>query len=555
MSDLGRTSDRSARWRVLARQVPDLPAPFPVSAGKALVLGRAEDCDVILGGDRHPDVSAHHARVSIEGDQLTIEDLGSTNGVFVDGERVEGKRTLEHGQTFQLGADGPRFVALSAARLDETVAVRRPELVAASRMSSIGDDTMRLVRARLGLPGSVGVEELVDRSAGRNSRRITILASALAVTVLGAGWFLYQRGRAERQALAAVELENTRLREQLEEHRAAIDLQRNDWEARRLEGERVQLAWEAEKLALEDEARLLRQSIAAIEANEANARGEVGLLRARLDETNETLASYNPVRLLSERLEGVARVESATVMIEASQVFREKGSNRLLYVDRNAGPGADLNLEGRGELFALEATGSGFSISPDGWIVTNAHVVHKKEEARPLVLGGLELRPDVVVRVVFSGTNERHDARLVTWVADGRDDLALLDIEPFEGMPWIEPPDPTVAPPPRGSEVYLIGFPLGKRVLHEDDRLLASTFQGVLSRVLDDYLQVDASVHPGASGGPLIDVRGEVLGVVVGMQSIDEHATASQIGYILPASKLALIWPPPGADVAAGESD
>ena len=157
----------------------------------------------------------------------------------------------------------------------------------------------------------------------------------------------------------------------------------------------------------------------------------------------------------------------------------------------------------------------------------------------------VELEARIKLRVVFSGESQRHEAELIKWVSDGREDLALLKIEPFQGMPFLEPPLLNAPPPLRGTEVYLIGFPLGKRVFHQGDTMLASTFKGVLSRVLDEYLQVDAAVHPGASGGPLIDGHGRLLGVVVGMQATDDRASSSAIGYIIPIHSLGLVWPPP----------
>jgi S1-C subfamily serine protease len=56
---------------------------------------------------------------------------------------------------------------------------------------------------------------------------------------------------------------------------------------------------------------------------------------------------------------------------------------------------------------------------------------------------------------------------------------------------------------------------------------------------------VDAAVHPGASGGPLIDGDGELLGIVVGMQATDNYGgVSSAMGVIIPVSEIASIWPP-----------
>ncbi|PRQ04648.1 ABC transporter ATP-binding/permease protein [Enhygromyxa salina] len=64
------------------------------------VLGREAGVDVLL---RHPDVSRHHAELHITPDGATIRDLGSKNGVLVDGSRVS-DATLTHGSRFAFGA-------------------------------------------------------------------------------------------------------------------------------------------------------------------------------------------------------------------------------------------------------------------------------------------------------------------------------------------------------------------------------------------------------------------------------------------------------------------
>jgi S1-C subfamily serine protease len=81
--------------------------------------------------------------------------------------------------------------------------------------------------------------------------------------------------------------------------------------------------------------------------------------------------------------------------------------------------------------------------------------------------------------------------------------------------------------------------------IQQGKTVFASTFRGIVSRYVRDRLQVDAAVHPGASGGPLIDSDGKVLGVVVAMQRTDDRGgTSSAMGYIIPVSEVAAIWPP-----------
>lgn len=84
------------------------------------LLGRAEDCLVVLPSPR---VSRRHARVRVAGGRATVEDLGSTNGTFVSGQRVAQPRELRDGDEILVGPSVLRFRAVSATR--STVADRQ----------------------------------------------------------------------------------------------------------------------------------------------------------------------------------------------------------------------------------------------------------------------------------------------------------------------------------------------------------------------------------------------------------------------------------------------
>ena len=81
------------------RSFPTGPVP--------LTLGRAEDNDVSLSKDEF--ASAHHARIESQRDGVWILDLGSTNGTFVNGKRLDGRRLLEEGDVVQIGDTELRF--------------------------------------------------------------------------------------------------------------------------------------------------------------------------------------------------------------------------------------------------------------------------------------------------------------------------------------------------------------------------------------------------------------------------------------------------------------
>jgi pSer/pThr/pTyr-binding forkhead associated (FHA) protein len=107
---------------------------FPLPASSEIVVGRSSDLDMVLVEDM---VSRRHAKISVNGDTVTIQDLGSTNGTFVNGERVE-KMTLTDGDRVLIGTsiiklvttDGPPAPASQPRkRLEEVAAGRRTNQV------------------------------------------------------------------------------------------------------------------------------------------------------------------------------------------------------------------------------------------------------------------------------------------------------------------------------------------------------------------------------------------------------------------------------------------
>ena len=76
------------------------PRKWPLSRNRPIVIGRSDTCDVVLA-DRQ--VSRFHARISWDGQQYVIEDLGSKNGTHVNGESPQGAIPLADGDEFQIG--------------------------------------------------------------------------------------------------------------------------------------------------------------------------------------------------------------------------------------------------------------------------------------------------------------------------------------------------------------------------------------------------------------------------------------------------------------------
>jgi len=166
----------------------------------------------------------------------------------------------------------------------------------------------------------------------------------------------------------------------------------------------------------------------------------------------------------------------------------------------------------------MPGAGSGFLISADGWIVTNNHVIDRAEE----------------IRVGIDG--RRHSAEV-----RGRDqetDLALLKIDTNEDLPFLPLGDSDALRV--GDWVMAIGNPLS---------FDASVTVGVVSAKgrsipiennradFANYIQTDAAINLGNSGGPLVTTAGEVVGIATG------KAFAENIGFAVPVDVLQGVLP------------
>lgn len=101
---------------------------FPLRTDKQVVIGRSSELDMVLVEDM---VSRKHAKITVQGGKITIEDLGSTNGTFVNGEKVKQAR-LKEGDRILIGTSILKLIQQGSetGEVDETLAKQRLEQVA-----------------------------------------------------------------------------------------------------------------------------------------------------------------------------------------------------------------------------------------------------------------------------------------------------------------------------------------------------------------------------------------------------------------------------------------
>ncbi|MEP6992755.1 MAG: trypsin-like peptidase domain-containing protein, partial [bacterium] len=158
------------------------------------------------------------------------------------------------------------------------------------------------------------------------------------------------------------------------------------------------------------------------------------------------------------------------------------------------------------------ASGSGFIVSADGYILTNNHVVDGASEVRVRLLDRREFKAKVIGR-------------------DPNTDVAVIKIDATN-----------LTPAPLGSSdaarvgewVLAVGNPLGENLTFTVTQGIVSAkgrrapgLPGESNQTIQDFIQTDAAINPGNSGGPLVNVRGEVIGI----NSAIESPTGYNAGY------------------------
>ncbi len=222
----------------------------------------------------------------------------------------------------------------------------------------------------------------------------------------------------------------------------------------------------------------------------------------------------------------VERVKGAVVNVSVTERLAKAHGNPRMMIPEY-GPGAELfrrffgekGMPDFGEAMPREVQGqgSGFIVDPAGYIVTNHHVIDGAQEITVSLADG-----------------SKHKARVQGW--DDKTDIAVLKIDADKPLPHVQFGDSDAIR--IGEWVLAVGNPFGLGGTVTAG-IVSARGRDIQSGPYDDYLQVDAPINRGNSGGPLFDTTGRVVGINTAIFSPSGGNVG--IGFAIPASVAASV--------------
>jgi len=220
--------------------------------------------------------------------------------------------------------------------------------------------------------------------------------------------------------------------------------------------------------------------------------------------------TQDPLVRMNEAVDALTRkVWPSVVQIQVSSYGAQEGA-----------PGDASVVVGR-----QRSVGSGFVIDPDGYIMTNAHVVNSATRVQVVLPAD---NADGTLATALSAKSYIVNARIIGIAPEL--DLALLKVD-GQKLPAL--PLATYTEVRQGETVFAFGSPIGLR-----NSLTHGLVSAVARQVDPDspliYVQTDAPINPGNSGGPLVNIRGEVVGVNTFIMS--QSGGNEGLGFAIPSA-------------------
>ncbi|MCX5684772.1 MAG: Do family serine endopeptidase, partial [Planctomycetota bacterium] len=225
-------------------------------------------------------------------------------------------------------------------------------------------------------------------------------------------------------------------------------------------------------------------------------------------------------RLSAAFREVAKRVKPAVVSVTTTQTltasespFGDMGDDFLRRFFGQGGPStAPRGKAPAPRKFQRQGLGSGVIVSPDGYIMTNNHVVEEAQEISVHLSDGREFKAKVI------GTDPPTDVAVIKIMAENLPVAPLGDSDKAEVGDW----------------VLAIGSPFGLEETVTAGIISATGRSNVGITDYEQFLQTDAAINPGNSGGPLVNMRGQVIGINTAIAS--RSGGYAGIGFAVPAN-------------------
>lgn len=240
------------------------------------------------------------------------------------------------------------------------------------------------------------------------------------------------------------------------------------------------------------------------------------------------LFSYAPIGNAQGSLGQLSDVEKKSRRETPVVMVARSAGPTVVYIQTNKKPLVQ-DWWGRVRRQPSRSSGSGVVLHPDGYVITNYHVVKDAKELR--------------ISFEKSLDEDIYEADVVSYVES--EDLALLKIRNPDGKVFQTLPTGNSSDLMIGEPVIAIGNPYGHTHtvsvgiisgLHRDIQI--GDPNSNLSFDFDDLIQTDASINPGNSGGPLLNINGELIGINNAV-----NQSAENIGFAIPIDKvLDVMW-------------
>ena len=490
-----------------------------------VTIGRHPMNDLRFDPTKDLDVSSRHAELRSVGNRHVLHDMGSTNGTYVNGQRIIAECVLADGDLVGFGADGPQSTFHVMAVLPEPAAPTaapwvpaaragdRPKTppshdsqperpaprppsraappprpappTAAARPGPRDEDLLATRMPGQGRPRKNTEVRIAEAVQQRTSTLRRVVIALVAIVFVGGGataWVLARTSAASRDQINRLLAANDSLARTLEQRLAQTGFADSALQAARAESQRLAAA-----------------------------------LRARQQSGGDVAALTAEMRQAQTRTANIAGMDYSAVT--------EANRPAVVFIavempDKSA------------------SSGTGFNILPTGLIVTNRHVVQARDGTRAQR-----------VAIAFDGTRGAWLTATIVYVSD-TDELALLRLNRPGSYPVVSGIARDDSGLRIGAPVAIIGYPLGASTAGmtgtiENLRPVATLGVGTVSKTLEETLQLDTYAAQGSSGSPVFDARGLVVGVLYGAAA----ESNGRMVYSVPSARLAAQLPTDAAGV------